>query len=225
MGTHMGGRPGITYELVKEKAEQLLALGISPTQRQIRAALGTGSMETIGRHLRQFWSERQGETWQFVISPELSNAIQAEFLRIATTTSSELAGRARQAELELEESSVRIAELKDAYEERGQRLRTVETDLRRAEAVVEQLRSSESAIRGDLRAVSQKLVESREELQRLAASAERANSLEEQLREMRGMLQAGQLQVSKLLDENNALRAQKAVGHRRTKDDRDSRVG
>ncbi len=221
----MGGRPGITYEMVKEKAEQLLALGISPTQRQIRAALGTGSMETIARHLRRFWSERHGENWQFVISPELSTAIQAEFVRIATTTSSELAGRARQAELELEESAVRIAELKDAHEEQGQRLRTVETELRGAEAVVEQLRSSESAIRADLREVNQKLVESREEVQRLAASAERANSLEEELREMRGMLLAGQLQVSRLLDENKALRTQKAVGRRRTKEDQDFRVG
>ncbi len=209
-------RPGVTYEAVKAKAEQLLALGISPTQRQIRAALGsTGSMETLSRHLRQFWAERHGENWEFAPSQEFSAAIQAEFTRIATTTSSEVAGRARQAELELEESSNRLRELNDVHVEQQQRLRAVEQDLRGAEAVVAELRNSEAVLRDDVRAANQKLIESRDEIQRLTASAERAKNLESELQEARGMLLAAQSHVSKLLDENKELRVQNDAGRRR----------
>ncbi|AQV93186.1 hypothetical protein BJN34_04650 [Cupriavidus necator] len=208
-------RPGVSYEAVKSKAEELLDLGISPTQRNIRAALGsTGSMETLSRHLRQFWSERHGETWEFVISPELSAAIQVEFSRIATTTSSELAGRARQAELELEDGAVRFAELSDAHEEQGQRLRTVEQDLRGAEAVVDQLRSSDAVLREDLRIANQNLIQAREETQRLAVSVERAGILEVELREARAMLVTTQSQVSRLLDENKELRVRLEAARR-----------
>ncbi|CAG9183304.1 DNA-binding protein [Cupriavidus pinatubonensis] len=209
-------RPGVTYEEVKAKAEELLALGISPTQRLIRAALGTGSMETISRHLRQFWSERNGEDWEFAISREFSAAIQAEFTRIATTTSSELAGRARQAELELEESIARFMALTAAHAEEQQRLRTVEQDLRGAEAVVAELRNSEAVLRDDVRAANRKLIESRDEIQRLTASAERAKSLESELQEARAMLLAAQSHVSTLLDENKELRA-KDAGRRKRK--------
>ena len=48
-----------TYDLAKQKAEDLLAFGISPTQKQIRAPLGSkGSMEAGRRRTREVGTEK-----------------------------------------------------------------------------------------------------------------------------------------------------------------------
>ncbi|WP_458762810.1 DNA-binding protein [Cupriavidus basilensis] len=209
----------VTYDLVKQKAEDLLAFGISPTQKQIRAALGSiGSMETINRHLRQFWAERQGENWEFSISREFAAAIQAEFTRVATTSSSELAGRVRESELELEESSTKLAVATDTMERQSRELQEARQQARGAEAAAEQLRQSEQHLRIELQVFRDRLTEAKEQAQRLSSAELLAKRLEDDIKEARGMLQAAQSQVSQLLDENKELRAQKEAGRRRTRD-------
>jgi len=209
----------VTYELVKQKAEDLLAFGISPTQKQIRAALGSkGSMETINKHLRQFWAERQGEDWEFSLSREFAAAIQAEFTRVATTSSSELAGRVRETELELEESSTKLAVATDALERQSRELQEAHQQVRGAEAAVEQLRQSEQHLRTELQASRDRLVEAREQVQRLSSAELLAKRLEDEVKEARSMLLAAQSQVTRLLDENKELRAQKEAGRRRTRE-------
>ncbi|MCY0857554.1 DNA-binding protein [Cupriavidus sp. D39] len=209
----------VTYDLVKQKAEDLLAFGISPTQKQIRAALGSiGSMETINRHLRQFWAERQGEDWEFSISREFAAAIQAEFTRVATTSSSELAGRVRETELELEEASTRLAFATDTLERQSRELQEARQQVRGAEAAVEQLRESEQHLRTELQACRDRLTDAREQVQRLSSAEAIAKRLEDEVKEARGMLQAAQSQVTRLLDENKELRVQPEAGRRRAKE-------
>ncbi len=209
----------VTYELVKQKAEDLLGFGISPTQKQIRAALGSiGSMETINKHLRQFWAERQGEDWEFSISREFAAAIQAEFTRVATTSSSELAGRVREAELELADSSTKLATVTDAFEKQRAELQEAHQEVRGAQAVIGQLRQSEHHLRTELQTCRDKLDEAKEQIQRLSSVQAIAVRLEDEVREARGMLLAAQSQVSQLLTENKELRAQKEAGRRRTRE-------
>jgi len=51
-------RDGIEYDKVVEVCEKLKVAGVKPTQRNVRAELGTGSMTTILSHINE-WKEQQ----------------------------------------------------------------------------------------------------------------------------------------------------------------------
>jgi colicin import membrane protein len=51
-------RSGISYEEVAAVAERLVTTGATPTHRAIRMELGTGSANTIHRHLTQWLAQR-----------------------------------------------------------------------------------------------------------------------------------------------------------------------
>lgn len=46
-----------TQELAKDAADQLLEQGVRPTQQNVRALLGTGSITTINKALNSWWQE------------------------------------------------------------------------------------------------------------------------------------------------------------------------
>lgn len=90
--------------------------------------------------------------------------------------------------------------------------------MRGVEATIEQLRLSEQHLRTELQTCRDRLVETKEQVQRLSPAEAIAKRLEDEVNEARSMLLAAQSQVSLLLDENKELRAQKEAGRRRTRE-------
>ena len=72
-------RPGISYENVQHAADQLVANGDKPTIQAVRAALGTGSPNTIHKHLQQWRAAQAPAERKAVRLPdELAAALSEE---------------------------------------------------------------------------------------------------------------------------------------------------
>ena len=83
-------RPGITLEQVAAAAESILAAGARPTIDSIRAALGTGSPNTVLRHLNTWRAARPAVQVAAVELPaSLLAGISNEIARAAAAARSE----------------------------------------------------------------------------------------------------------------------------------------
>ena len=84
-------RPGITYNEVSSAIDTLIARGEDPTINRIREELGTGSPNTIHRHLVS-WRSSQPVAQRKApeLPPELQAAIVREFERQSADTRSEI---------------------------------------------------------------------------------------------------------------------------------------
>jgi hypothetical protein len=73
----MGRESNITYELVAATADKLQANGIKPTNRAVLAALGMGSLTTIGRHMNSYKAGqvRQSSAIDDLIDPAIMKSI------------------------------------------------------------------------------------------------------------------------------------------------------
>ena len=83
-------RPGITYEQVASAADALVGQGDRPTIQAVREALGTGSPNTIHRHLTQ-WKAAQApaERQAARLPDDLAAALAREIERQASASRAE----------------------------------------------------------------------------------------------------------------------------------------
>lgn len=76
------GRSGITYEQVAEAADSLVARNLRPTQIAVREILRTGSMGTIGTHLRTWEKSATSKVLPAVALPAaIQGVIASEIVR------------------------------------------------------------------------------------------------------------------------------------------------
>lgn len=155
-------RPGITYQEVSAAAESLVAAGENPTIQRVRAALGTGSPNTIHRHLTAW---RDAAPVQERKAPELPADLQAAIVRELERQSAEaraelekqliqtraeaaeLAGTGEQLETDMDELTERNQSLYDdcqglraLTDERAQEIGKLEADLTREREAAEVVR-------------------------------------------------------------------------------------
>ena len=97
-------REGITFEQVAAAADGLAGEGQQPTIRAVRERLGTGSPNTIHKHLTAW---REARPVAAATAPELPHAlaasISAEIERAAAQARGEIQGRLVQAQAEAAE--------------------------------------------------------------------------------------------------------------------------
>lgn len=97
-------RKGITYEQVAAVADSLVGEGQQPTIQAIRERLGTGSPNTVHKHLTTWRESRPVATAMVVELPQaLSAAISAEIERAAAQARAEIEGRLVQSQSEATE--------------------------------------------------------------------------------------------------------------------------
>ena len=94
-------RQGVTAEQIKAAADAIAAEGQSPTIRAVRERLGTGSPNTIQRHLSQ-WRESRPQVAQaaYELPAELANSFGRELRRGAEAATAELRAELGQAHVE-----------------------------------------------------------------------------------------------------------------------------
>lgn len=87
-------REGISAEEVAAAADALVAEGVQPSQRAVRERLGSGSLNTIQRHLSAWRSGRQSIAAQpLALPPGLMAAIGQELERVAAQARAEIEAR------------------------------------------------------------------------------------------------------------------------------------
>ncbi len=130
-------RTGVTFEQVVECAKAIESEGENPTIQRIRQRLGTGSPNTIHKHLRAWTAQSQPEKAVTLKLPEkIQDALIAEISRQASearaeseseaqqamATADELAEEGERMEAEIEALKQRVEELEQAQIEDGARL-------------------------------------------------------------------------------------------------------
>lgn len=97
-------RTGITFEQVEAAADAIRGEGLQPTINAVRERLGTGSPNTIHRHLTAWRSARpQAVTVTTELPASLTNAIATEIERAAASARAEIESKLVQAQTEAAE--------------------------------------------------------------------------------------------------------------------------
>jgi len=96
-------RQGITFEQVAAAADALVGAGQQPTIRAVRERLGTGSPNTIHKHLTAWRQARPVAAAAHELPQALTAAIAAEIERAALQARAEIDGRLAQAQGEAAE--------------------------------------------------------------------------------------------------------------------------
>jgi len=164
-------RIGITYEQVSAAADAIIGEGQQPTINAVRDRIGTGSPNTVHRHLTAWRAARPQAT---VAAPELpaslTSAIAAEIERAAASARAEI-------ESKLVQSQAEAAELANA----GESLETERDEL--LEQVVELTTERDTlAGKADQQAADIKAQAERIEREQQAAEAARVDLAKAQLK-------------------------------------------
>jgi colicin import membrane protein len=132
-------RKGITYDEVAAVADRLVSQGELPTIQRVRDVLGTGSPNTIHKHLAA-WKETQPQAQREAVTlPEgLADALIREIERQASAARAESEDKA----LEARRSADSLAEVGEALEEENEELKS------NAE-ILERERDQAQALAGD----------------------------------------------------------------------------
>lgn len=92
-------RPSLNFDAVAAAAANLVANGMTPTLKNVRDALGSGSMSSIQPHLKK-WAEAQpkASAAAFELPGRLRDALAAELARVAADARVEAEAKLQQAE-------------------------------------------------------------------------------------------------------------------------------
>lgn len=97
-------RPGVTFEQVEAVADAIRGEGLQPTINAVRERIGTGSPNTIHRHLTAWRSARpQTVTLAAELPTSLTHAIAAEIERAAARARAEIESKLVQVQTEAAE--------------------------------------------------------------------------------------------------------------------------
>ncbi len=191
-------RPGITYAEVVAVIDAIIANGDEPTIQRIRDHLGTGSPNTIHRHLTAWRASRPLEQRK---APELPAELQAALVReierqaaeqraevekmlVSSQQESETlskAGEELEAEnAELEEQnevlSVERERLSALAEERHDEIESLKAELDRERKAAEEARIQVAQARNKIESLEQKVTEQAEELAQALADLKSAEA-------------------------------------------------
>src|SRR5690554_6107206 len=128
-------RIGITYEQVATAADALVGQGEKPSIQRIREQLGTGSPNTIHRHLKQ-WRATQvpAERQAARLPDELAAALSQELERQAAAARAEAEADALEAQHTADELAATGEQLEEENEALIAQLEALEADNTRTEA-------------------------------------------------------------------------------------------
>lgn len=139
-------RTGVTFEQVVEAAKAIAAEGENPTIQRVRLSLGTGSPNTIHKHLRQWIAQSRPEKQVALKLPEkIQDALVAEISRQASearagaeseaqeamSTADELAEQGEKMEQEIEALKTRVASLEQSQIEGSVKISTRDEEIER----------------------------------------------------------------------------------------------
>lgn len=219
-------RIGISFEQVAAVADTILGAGRQPTIQAVREALGTGSPNTIHRHLSTWRTARpQATTLAIEVPAELSAAFLSALDRTAATAraekenqivilqaeATELTGTADALEIErdeLAEQSLVLTTDRDRWEatatERQAEIERQSTELLRERAAAEQARIETAQGRNKLELQSERLNEQSVEISTLRTALDNSQQARQQAE------QAAAVAAARLEAANAALTAQTA---------------
>lgn len=159
-------RKGVTYEQVVEAAKAIEAEGENPTIQRVLQRLGTGSPNTIHRHLRS-WKEQSAPQKPAALKlPEkLQDALLAEISRQANearaeseaeaqeamATADELAAAGERMESEIISLNERVVSLEQSQIEAAAKLSTKDEELERLRQELREERAESEKIRMTLK--------------------------------------------------------------------------
>lgn len=159
-------RKGVTYEQVVEAAKAIEAEGENPTIQRVLQRLGTGSPNTIHRHLRS-WKEQSAPQKPAALKlPEkLQDALLAEISRQANearaeseseaqeamATADELAAAGERMESEIVALNERVVSLEQSQIEAAAKLSTKDEELERLRQELREERAESEKIRMTLK--------------------------------------------------------------------------
>jgi len=165
-------RPGISFDEVAAAADALVGRGERPTIQAIRAEIGTGSPNTIHRHL---------QSWRSAQTPAKREAAKLPD-ELAAALAEEIERQAAKARAEAEQQAIEAQQTADALAETGEQL----------EAQADDLTEQVEALTGERDQVADERDRLTEERDRLVTELERErNALErerEQLAEARNRI-------------------------------------
>jgi colicin import membrane protein len=217
--THMiqksntSGRTGVTYDAVASAAEAMLASGTRVTLRAVRENIGTGSLGTIQRHLSR-WQDGQQllKKPDVVLSPELSRSIQNEIQKsIAEVRSemsqeidetksarNELAIESESRLAELDEATIRIAELENT-------LATKTGTIEQINLAIVSTEEKNTALTERVEQLSRDLARSELRMEQLPNLIRAAEAMREELQEEQAQRNHAEKNVARLESVDNQL--------------------
>jgi len=187
-------RPGITYQEVSAAADSLIAEGDNPTIQKIRAKLGTGSPNTIHRHLT---------TWRAAApvkerkAPELPAELQAalvqEFERQAAEVRAELENKLIEAQTEASELAETGEQLETDMNELRELNQSISDESQRLEALAEErakeIRKLEAELAKERDAAEKVRVQLAKALNKTEIQAERITTQEDRISTLKADLE------------------------------------
>ena len=155
-------RPGITYQQVETIADQMIGNGEKPTIQTVRDALGTGSLNTIHRHLTAWRSAQPPVERQAARLPdELAATLAQEIERQVTAARAEAEASADELRNQV---AVLVAERDEARNEASLAFKEIErlrADLDRERTAAEIARATAAEIKAWLTTVMDQRDEAR----------------------------------------------------------------
>jgi chromosome segregation ATPase len=156
-------RPGISFDEVAAAADALVGRGERPTIQAIRAEIGTGSPNTIHRHL---------QAWRSAQAPAKREAARLPD-ELAAALAEEIERQAARARADAEDRAIEAQQTADALAETGEQL----------EAQTDELTNQVETLTGERDQVAEERDRLTEERDRLAAELERERTALERERE------------------------------------------
>jgi len=205
-------REGISYEQVAATADALVGAGEQPSIRAVREALGTGSPNTIHRHLGTWRAARPvAQTAAYELPAELVNGFGRELARVASQAraeveqdlvraqaeAAELASTGEALEAERDELAAQVAALTSERDqaqatavERAQEIQRLGDQVQREQAAAEAARIdlATARLKGD--GLAEQLAELREQLTAARQTLEAAQAGRQQAEQQAAVLTA-----------------------------------
>lgn len=191
-------RTGITFEQVAAAADALLGAGKQATIQAVRESLGTGSPNTVHKHLTAWRAARpQAVSAAIELPADLVNALGAEIARAAAKARSEVESQLVQAQTEGAELSAAGEVLEAERDDLGERVTALTTERDQALATatergLEIERQVETIKREQLAAESARVELAKAQL-KIEASVERGQELSAEIERLRASLEVAQV--------------------------------
>lgn len=211
-------REGISYNEVAAAADKLVGEGKAPTIKAVREHLGTGSPNTIHRHLAS-WREAQPaqQSAAYELPADLVNAFGKELARGAAAAkanvegdlvnaqaeAADLAAAGERLEIERDELAEQLAQVtseRDGFQatalERATEIERLAVDLKRESEAGEAARVEVAKAQLKAEANGERLNEQSAEIQRLRDALETAQAARQEA-EKNGAVMSAQLEAAK----------------------------
>lgn len=202
-------RMGVDYRVVEDAVQKILSDGGKPTIRNIRRVIGTGSPNTILKHVHE-WKCKQPGPPSAKLPDLLTRMIQQELAKVAATAEKRLAEA-------MEDLDALADEAQELEVEKGRleaRISEVSTERDKAVAVAQERAQMLQRLREELSLAQESLTSSRVELSvaqmkienlngRLAEMKTEASDLREELVKVQAESHGRALEIARLVGEKN----------------------